>query len=194
MPRCPDATSFITALSKIFMDRRQRMRTVFGKRKSLFRHEGGSPAVEFALLSPLLAGGVLLLGLLSVQINHRIKMDHILRAGAAIAIDDPGDAAVTQRMRAVALSKGYSNIITQPGTLPGVLHMQSVRSCFCPEQPDGNVGCANICMNQRPTVVRYHLEAFYRDALTHRIVVALSRMRLGIALVDPFLTAQVVVR
>jgi len=194
MPRRPNATSFIMSLSRIFTDRRQRMRGMFGKFKSLFRHEGGSPAVEFALLSPLLAGGVLFLGMLSVDINHRIKMDHILRAGAAVAINDPGQNAVVQRMREVALSKGYSAISNQPGTVPGVLHMQSVRSCFCPEQPNGNVGCANICVNQRPTVVRYHLEAFYREPLIHRIIIALSRIGLAIPFLDPFLTAQVVVR
>ena len=194
MPGRPNATSFIMALSRAFIDRRQRMRSVFEKFKSLFRHEGGSLAVEFALLSPLLAGGVLLLGMLSVEVNHRIKMDQILRAGAAVAINDPGQVAVTQRMKEVALSKGYSAISTEPGTVAGVLHMQSVRSCFCPENPNGNVGCGNICANQRPTVVRYHLEVFYRDALTHRIIQAVSRIGLGIGFVDPFLTAQVVVR
>jgi len=196
MPGLLDLRHPSASLSGTLPATRRRMRGTFERFISLSRQEEGVSAIEFAILTPLLIVAILSMGLISVLINHRIKMDQILRAGAAVAISDPGGTAVTQRMREVALSKGYSSINTTPGTVPGVLHMQSVRSCFCPEAPNGNLGCNAICFNQRPVVVRYILEAGYRDPLTYRFNDMMRRIGLNfvIAYTDPFVRAQVVVR
>ncbi len=191
-----DMRNSSASLSEALQAMRRRMRHAFERIKFFSRQEEGVSAIEFAILTPFLVAAILALGLISVLIDHRIKMDQVLRAGAAIAISDPGAAAVAQRMREVALSKGYSSINTTPGTVPGVLHMQSVRSCFCPEAPNGNLGCNAICFNQRPVVVRYILEAGYRDPLTYRFNDIMRRIRLNfvIAYTDPFVRTQVVVR
>jgi Flp pilus assembly pilin Flp len=159
--------------------------------KSFLRREEGASVLEFALLSPLAAGAILVLGLLILQIGHRIKMDQIVRAGAAIAITDPGQEAVLERMRAAALNKGY---IPGPVAGPDILVIQSVRTCFCPGQ-NMDMNCDQICPGQRPTVARYTLSALFIDAWTMGVNNRLRALRFPqVAFANPFVNTQVTVR
>lgn len=180
---------------RMFLGLRSRTRDASRALPFLFRCERGGSAIEFALLAPLLIGAVLVLGLLGIQINHRIKMDQIVRAGALLAVTDPGSAAIEQRMREVALAKGYENINTQGGSVPGVLHLQSPRSCFCLTTLN-SVICGTECPDQRPAIVRYTPEAAYVEPLTFHLMIAMSRIirGAGLGIAEPWLRLEVVIR
>lgn len=174
-----------------------RLRGADQRAVSLARHDGGASAIEFAFLAPLAAAGMLLLGLIGIQLEHYIKMDQILRAGAAFAIVDPGDSMVTQRMREIARLKGYDAVETEPGSVPGVLHVQGVRTCLCPSDLENMADCSMICPNQRPAIVRYRLVTTYREPISVQIQRSLAR--LGVRFViheipDPSLAMEVMIR
>lgn len=160
------------------------------------RREEGVSAIEFALISPLLAAGILFLGLVGLQINHHIKIDQILRAGAVAAANDPGGSAVLQRMTEVASAKGYDAInVGEGGNTPGVLILTSARMCFCYTETEGT-NCGAVCPDQRPAVVQYRTTAVYREPLAARFLEALSQVIQGFGLEvdDISLRAQVMVR
>ncbi len=191
MPGTLKSWSAMRAQYRILLAKRPRLKRALSRLKSILPHEEGVTAIEFALLSPLLVGAVLLIGLFGLQINHYIKLDQILRAGAALAITDPGDTVVLERMRAVALEKGYT-LRSKAG--PDALVLQSVRGCFCPGI-NGALGCDQICPGQRPTVVRYTLDAFHsQNSLVDALFMRLAKIGFGPVFYDPFVSTQVTVR
>ncbi|WP_414472846.1 hypothetical protein [Microvirga sp. M2] len=185
-----------TILQGVLTGARRRTRCTARRFTLLLGRQEGASVIEFALFSPLLAAGLLSLGLFGVQINNYIKMDQILRAGAAYAMTDPGNDAFIQRLEDIARSKGYTAVNTEEGNIPGVLHVQGGRNCFCPGD-ETDLGCLLPCEGRRPAVVRYFLIADYREPIAYDFMQALIRISPDFAvraMSDIELHRQVVVR
>jgi Flp pilus assembly pilin Flp len=178
----------------------ERSASLFGRvlraRKSFARGEEGAIAVEFALLSPLLVIGLLYTGLYAVQVHRRLEIEQIVRAGAEIAVRDPGNQEVFQRMAEAALAKGYS--VWSPWSdeprQVGDLSLVANRTCFCPGV-EGALDCRTICAGGRPTAVRYLVMAHQQlSALDDWFQHALGDLRMGSAVTEIFVPRIVLVR
>ncbi|WP_238381063.1 TadE/TadG family type IV pilus assembly protein [Alkalilacustris brevis] len=106
-------------------------------------------AVEFALFGPLLVFGLLAMTDVGLALHQRMAVDHILRAAAQHATEDPGVPAVE------AVLEG-----TATGDSSGVwgasdLSFAVTRICTCAEAPDVEVGCSTTCATSKPTSIFY---------------------------------------
>ncbi|WP_081904664.1 TadE/TadG family type IV pilus assembly protein [Palleronia rufa] len=110
----------------------------------------GGSAVEFGLIAPMMLAG--LLGVVDVggAVNERIKLDAILRAGALVAMTDPGAAAVSDTLSVVDAGQGATD---QRASL--TLDVQ--RYCACPGDTGATVACSTTCPGAQPTAIFYRL-------------------------------------
>lgn len=146
------------------------LRRAFRRFGYFSKHETGAAVLEFAFIAPVLVSFVAILGMIGIEVRDFIKVDQILTAGAAVAIGDPGDAAVVLRMRQVAVAHGYT--IADSPVAPGDdrLMLQSARQCFCPNNPEPIADCTQICTDLRPSGVRYTLSAMLSSSLPYRLL------------------------
>lgn len=114
----------------------------------------GIAAIEFAALAPVMLLMMVASLDLSGALRERMAIGHILRAGAQVAMADPGTATVRAAM--VGAAQGFT-IGTTAG--PRTLTLVAQRLCACPGAPDTVVGCTTICTGSQPTYVRYSLQA-----------------------------------
>jgi len=130
--------------------------------------------IEFALLSPLILGVILVLGVLGIGLHDRIQLEQILNAGAVAAMrDDPGLGEVRKRMTEAAGAKGYA-IADEPNAV-GAINLQSVRNCYCADELEGSELCFHSCPNGRSVGVRYWLTARYTNPVIMRLWSAVNK-------------------
>jgi Flp pilus assembly pilin Flp len=146
---------------------------VFKRIKRLLQHESGASAIEFAFLLPLMTVFLLAIAMAGLQTKNFIHAQQVVRAGAAAAQNDPGGAAVRERMTAVAIAKGYT--IADLETM-GAMNLTSARVCFCPQNPFVGRTCDTICPDQRPVTAAYELTAVHRDPRVVGFFVQLARL------------------
>lgn len=121
----------------------------------LKKSETGVSAVEFALIAPIFAIGLVATADIALALHQRMAMDHVLRAGAQTAMSDPGKEQVLKVLQS---------------TLDGSADARKVvlgpveRYCACPEEADVAPAAApacgtTACANMAPQYVYYHLQA-----------------------------------
>jgi pilus assembly protein CpaE len=168
---------------------------VHGKLTSLCRREEGGIAVEFALLVPLLALGLIFTGFMAERLQRWINQEQILRAGAEAAVRDEGMNAVLARMKAAAVAKGYA--VWHGGAPIPLDHIwfNVARNCACAEtlgltSPD----CRTPCPTGRPQIVRYSLASNFRTSFNYDFMLTLARLRLYTPGGESIQTKMVLVR
>lgn len=136
------------------------MRAESGKRRvlgrcidRLCRDQGGVAAAEFALLSPIL----FFIGLgtvdLGLALTERMTIDHILRSGANVAMDNAGIQSVRKVLEAAA----KKNFTVGAGEYSISF---SVDYYFaCPADPEIEVTATTECAPEVPPSTYYRLSA-----------------------------------
>lgn len=132
-----------------------KVRSTRVRAKAFKESESGVSAIEFALLAPMMALGLVAMSDVGLALHERMSIDHILRAGAQAAMTDPGRAAVDRVMQA--------SLAGVPA-LAGATLKPAVRYCACPENasapPDPTVSCQTlVCDLSASPYVYYRLEA-----------------------------------
>ncbi len=114
----------------------------------------------FAILAPVLC--FLLLGAVDLgsAVSQRISMGHLMRSGAQIAMEDPGEADV----RSVLMSTAAKNFTVASGagntiSVGDPIDLSVSRVCACPENPDVAASCSKVCTGPVPTLIFYKMSA-----------------------------------
>lgn len=122
------------------------------------RSNDGAAAVEFALIAPLLVFSLLATVDLGLGVGERMALEHVLRTGAHVALQDPGEAAVTAAMQTTgAPNFPIDDGVTVPA--PGALAVSTNKFCACPDAPGTAVACMTICPGTVPTYSYYRMNA-----------------------------------
>jgi pilus assembly protein CpaE len=126
---------------------------------SIRNDASGASAVEFALLAPILAFGLLCMVDLGMALNQRMKMDSALRAGVQTALIDPGEDQVWQAVGTAAdsftISPSEHDAISATSLLVDV-----DRFCACPQSMSVEVNCSTPgCASAAAAYVYYKLQA-----------------------------------
>lgn len=122
---------------------------------SLKNSESGVSAVEFALIAPVFAIGLVATADVALALHQRMDIDHVLRAGAQAAMSDPGEEQVLKVLQSTLGGSADAN---------GVVLESVERYCACPEQADVAPAAApacgtTACANMASQYVYYHLQA-----------------------------------
>jgi pilus assembly protein CpaE len=128
-------------------------RRIFGLPRRRRLGEDGVSAVEFALFAPILFIALLAMVDVGFAIYERMTLDHVLRAGAQEAMNDPGKARVLAVLNATAAQSFL------PADVPifKVNDLYNPR-CECPENKGVNVNCTKTCSGSTETYIFYNLE------------------------------------
>lgn len=118
----------------------------------------GASAIEFALLAPILALSFLATVDLGLGLGERMTMDHVLRSGAQVALQDPGASTVTSVMQAAAEANFTIAGSVDPAPADA-LTVSTVKFCACPNSTGVAVDCTTICTGTVPTFVYYRMQA-----------------------------------
>ncbi len=141
--------------------------------KKLKASESGVSAVEFALIAPVFAIGLVATADVALALHQRMAMDHVLRAGAQLAMLDAGEAKVQAVMETtLAGSAEASTVVLDP------VH----RYCACPENagvaPEAAPACGTPCSGMAPQYVYYRMHA-HKDYQPMSLPEALPAFRLS---------------
>ncbi len=143
-------------LQQVFKRGKPKASSVLRKKAGeLKTSEAGASAVEFALIAPVLALGLVATADIGLAIHERMTIDHVLRAGAQAAMADPG---------AVQVQKVLVSTLAQSPGLASTTLPEVKRYCACPENadvaPEAAPQCGTVpCANAKPQFVYYRLEA-----------------------------------
>ena len=94
----------------------------------LLRCEKGVSAIEFGLIAPLLFFSLLAMTDVGFALHDRIRVDHVLRAGAQPAMRDAGEPHVLATLAATA-QESYT--VAEVGG-PDAIAVGVDRFCICP--------------------------------------------------------------
>ena len=129
-------------------------------RKRIGAADTGASSVEFAILAPILC--FLLVGAIDLgsAVSQRISMGHLMRSGAQVAMEDPGEASV----KSVLMSTASQNFVVA-GASPDTINVGDPisltvsRVCACPESPEVAESCSKVCTGTVPTFIFYKMSA-----------------------------------
>ncbi len=141
--------------------------------KKLKASESGVSAVEFALIAPVFAIGLVATADVALALHQRMAMDHVLRAGAQLAMSDAGEAKVQAVMETtLAGSAEAGTVVLDPVQ----------RYCACPENagvaPEAAPACGTPCSGMAPQYVYYRMHA-HKDYQPMSLPEALPAFRLS---------------
>lgn len=149
--------SLLALMQRVFKRSAPKAASTLGtKAVELKTSEAGVSAVEFALIAPVLALGLVATADLGLALYERMTIDHVLRAGAQAAMTDPGAAQV---------DKVLQSTLAERPTPANVTLKPVKRYCVCPEDadvtPDAAPACGTTtpCANAAQQFVYYRLEA-----------------------------------
>lgn len=112
--------------------------------RALLGEESGLSAIEFGLLAPMLFFSLLAATDIGFAINDRITLDHVLRAGAQVAMTDQGVAHVQNRLQQVAC-ESYSVETVCVTSKPRITSLAASSYCICPTTGATDVSCTSTC-------------------------------------------------
>jgi pilus assembly protein CpaE len=119
--------------------------------------EDGVSAVEFALVAPVLFFSLLAMVDLGLAIYERMTIDHVLRAGAQAAMEDPGPVRVLEVLTATAATNFPLAGETEPDGTNAPIFTVGYPVCAC---ADGvPVACSTTCPGPTATSVYYRLSS-----------------------------------
>ena len=159
---------------------RQRRRVACRAGELLRRHEGVS-AVEFALIGPMLVFALLAMVDLGITAIHRLEVDHVLRAGAEIAIVGENSDAIEAVLKATA--RATFKVAGDPDVVDAddPISVTVALLCSCDQATVTPVDCNSLCSGPAPPLVFYELGAEKR----------ISRLLLSSATIDRSMLVQV---
>jgi len=123
------------------------------------RDDKGIAAVEFGLVAPVIFFGLLSAVDIGLAINERMDVDHVLRAGAQVAINGSDEDTVLAVMAATA--RQNMTVATGGGEQDyqqGDLSLTVNKFCACPDDTETAVACSTICTGDVPTYVYYQID------------------------------------
>lgn len=134
---------------------------------SYYRCNKGAIAVEFAVTAPFLVILTLAVFMWSKRTMIVLDLEQIVRAGAEIALQDPGMDAVRGRMMQAAIAKGYTKFDDpNTSTLPyDTTAIGVVRRCECPgDVVEADCTTSDVCPNAgKPGIISYGLFVTYQS-------------------------------
>ena len=115
----------------------------------------GASAMEFALVLPFLAAGLISAADLGFALHQKMMMGHVLRSASQVATQDPGQTAVLG-----AAQKAAAQSFADP-VASTALTLTVERYCACPGAPDAlpRPACTATCANAAYTSIYYKLDA-----------------------------------
>jgi pilus assembly protein CpaE len=116
----------------------------------LWRDRTGASAVEIGLVAPMLVVGLLSMVDIGRAVNERIALENVLRAGARVAISDPGAEAVRNAIGVVESGQ-------RAATARGALTFDAQRYCACTDDTATARDCDVTCAGALPTAIFYRL-------------------------------------
>jgi pilus assembly protein CpaE len=134
---------------------------VAGSIQALRRCQAGISSVEFALLAPVLCLILLTTVDLGSALTERLGMSQVLRSGAQVAMEDPGEEEVTDLMQSAASGNFHTEAEaeTDPALVSQMLELEVERFCACPDEPETAVTCSTVCTGTVPTFIYYRMSA-----------------------------------
>src|SRR6187551_2475847 len=124
---------------------------------SLLDREHGAATTEFAIFVPLFVFGALTMGDIGLAIQERMTLDHVVRAGAQIAMADPGEDQLMLALQSAAGQNFTLQSDTQTALDP--VSLEVARYCSCPENRSVSTSCSDPCPGTVPPFVFYQMSA-----------------------------------
>jgi pilus assembly protein CpaE len=129
--------------------------------KDLVKSEKGSAAAEFSMFLPIFVFGGLAMGDVGLALHQRMSLDHVVRAGAQVAMADPGEDKVLSALQLTAsrnftLEADVNNNISTAGD---PVSLNVTRYCSCPDDRSLPVSCSSVCSATTPPFVFYRMSA-----------------------------------
>jgi pilus assembly protein CpaE len=115
--------------------------------------EDGVSAVEFALIAPVLFIALLAMVDVGFAIYERMTIDYVLRAGAQVAMNDPGKVKVLEVLNTTAAENFSAN-----GLPAFTVNEPDHPWCECPENVGTYVACTTSCPGPVATSIYYNLQ------------------------------------
>ena len=124
---------------------------------SLLSSERGNATAEFSIFLPLFVFGGLTMGDIGLAVHQRMTLDHVVRAGAQIAMTDPGEEQVMSALRTAASQNFSLQGDTQTASNP--VSLEVARYCSCPDSRSTATSCSDPCFGTTPPFVFYRMSA-----------------------------------
>jgi pilus assembly protein CpaE len=126
------------------------------------KREDGASTVEFSLYVPVILFGCLTMGDIGLAVQQRMTLDQVVRAGAQVAMDDPGEEQVLTAMQLSASQnfslgsddedgEGQEQIVNDP------VSVDVARYCSCPDDRSAPVSCSTPCFEMTVPFVFYRM-------------------------------------
>jgi pilus assembly protein CpaE len=125
------------------------------------RQEGAS-TVEFSLFLPVIVCGCLTMGDIGLAVQQRMTLDQVVRAGAQVAMDDPGEEQVRTALELSAsqnfsLESDEGNGQEQRQIVNDPVSVDVARYCSCPDDRAAAVSCSTPCFEMTVPFVFYRV-------------------------------------
>jgi hypothetical protein len=130
---------------------------LFGVTRRRRLGEDGVSAVEFALFAPILFLSLLAMVDLGVAFYERMTIDHVLRAGAQVAMEDPGKDRVLDVLKSTAAKNFPLADGAEPDGTKVPIFTVEYPICACPDNNDVAVACSTTCTGPTATSIYYRL-------------------------------------
>jgi len=124
---------------------------------SLWCSERGTATAEFGIFVPLFVFGALTMGDIGIAVQQRMALDHVVRAGAQIAMTDPGEDQLMSTLESAA-GENFA-VQSDAQTAPYPVTLEAVRYCSCPEDRGVATSCSDACPGSVPPFAFYRVSA-----------------------------------
>jgi pilus assembly protein CpaE len=128
----------------------------------LRRSESGAAAAEFGLIAPILIFSALTALDFGLAFSSKMGIDHVVRAGAAAAIENASEEKIEDVMRGAEPERTSGTPEDEPDLVieSNPLEVSANRFCVCPgAEPGETVDCTAICPGPLAPYVYYKLDA-----------------------------------
>lgn len=119
----------------------------------------GAASAEFGMFAPLFVFGCLTMSDIGLAIHQRMTLDHVVRAGAQIAMADPGEDGVMSALRNSASQNFAIDGDSRAQTIPDPVSLEVARYCSCPDNRGVPTSCSDPCSGSTPPFVFYRMTA-----------------------------------
>jgi pilus assembly protein CpaE len=127
--------------------------------RSWAKHEDGASAVEFSLFLPVIVLGCVTMGDIGLAVQQRMTLDQVVRAGAQVAMRDPGEEQVLSALK-LSASKNFpleDSADDQEGIVKDPVSVDVTRYCSCPDDRAASVSCSTACVEAIVPFVFYRM-------------------------------------
>jgi TadE-like protein len=124
--------------------------------------EDAASTVEFSLFLPVIVCGCLTMGDIGLAVQQRMTLDQVVRAGAQVAMDDPGEEQVRTALELsasqnFALASDDEDGEDQEQIVNDPVSVDVARYCSCPNDRSAPVSCSTPCVETTVPFVFYRM-------------------------------------